>query len=1147
MAIRPLTAFCIALVVSCAPAGHDPEARGSKPDAISTLIEHGEYGEAEETARSYANATRREYGEGSVEMALATELLARALVANGRGASAEALAMAQASLRVREARLGTADPTLIPALRALGDVLRERHDQETAIQVLQRAVALNEQLAIGGLEFSRTLDRAARALSEAGRADDGVTLADRGVRLHGPSDGGRDLARSYEALARALLRGGDYQRAGEIVSLAMELRQGDQSHPEFIETLSLLTYLHWSQGRFEEAHDSAAAAAALAEKTLRVDHPVIAQTLRQLAGARLDLWDIEGARELWTRALATAERALGAAHPLISIYLNDLASSILLVGDYESARRLYDRSLAIAEGHYGPTHDTVATVVYNLAMVDASLGDYERSREEYGRAAKIWGEVRGAEHPFVAQALVAEALVVRDLGRPGEALPLLDRALAIHERSLGPKHRTVAETLTELARTRRELDGDVRQLADRALQIWIDAGSPDDHEHATTLALWAELAAERHDLRAARLAYERSVAIEEQVFGLSHPEVAQVRIGFARTLARSTQRSAAFTDANKAETIGREHLRLLLRSLPERQALNYAAVRPRGLDLMLSLVGSAAGAANIAADAIIRSRAMVLDEMAARRRTTSIAQKAGTAKLLAALASAQQRLANLAVQGPGSMPRERYEQLLDNARRDGEFAERRLADSSAAFRDERSLAQVGLDAVSSALPQDTRLVSFVRYQQLQLPSERAAGSSREAAQRGEETPSYLVVVVSSRGNPLFVSLGSAREIDSLVSKWRSDIAADILAQPTDKRTAAHSYRASGLALRARVWDPIAAHVAGAKTLFVVTDGALGVVPFAALPAGTNGHLIDDSPPIHYLTAERDIVAIGSGRTASSGGLLAFGGPAFDELPSEVQRPGASETASSARAAAPTLRGGASSCGSLRTIQFEQLDGTLQEVQEVAALWPTRLGVPRALIGREASEPAFKRDSQRYRVLHVATHGFFLDGSCLPQSATANTRGVGGLSAATPVENPLRLSGLALAGANRRALVQSDEDDGILTAEEVATLDLQGVEWAVLSACDTGVGEIKAGEGVFGLRRAFQVAGARTVIMSLWSVDDQATRAWMRALYEGRFQRQLSTADAVHQASLSVLRDRRARGQSTHPFFWAAFVAAGDWR
>lgn len=205
------------------------------------------------------------------------------------------------------------------------------------------------------------------------------------------------------------------------------------------------------------------------------------------------------------------------------------------------------------------------------------------------------------------------------------------------------------------------------------------------------------------------------------------------------------------------------------------------------------------------------------------------------------------------------------------------------------------------------------------------------------------------------------------------------------------------------------------------------------------------------------------------------------------------------------------------------------------------------GTARVLQGPAASEREVKESAGRHRVLHVATHGFFLNPECAP--AAAGTRGVGGLARynARAPANPLLLSGLALAGANRRAQAKPDEDDGILTAEEVATLDLSGVEWAVLSACDTGVGEIKAGEGVFGLRRAFQVAGARTVIMSLWSVEDQATRAWMRALYEGRFLKKLSTADAVHHASLSVLRDRRARGLSTHPFFWAAFVAAGDWR
>ncbi len=133
------------------------------------------------------------------------------------------------------------------------------------------------------------------------------------------------------------------------------------------------------------------------------------------------------------------------------------------------------------------------------------------------------------------------------------------------------------------------------------------------------------------------------------------------------------------------------------------------------------------------------------------------------------------------------------------------------------------------------------------------------------------------------------------------------------------------------------------------------------------------------------------------------------------------------------------------------------------------------------------------------------------------------------------ENPLLLSGLALAGANRRQTAAPDEDDGILTAEEVASLDLGGVEWAVLSACNTGLGQIKTGEGVFGLRRAFQVAGARTVIMSLWSVEDEATRLWMRALYQGRFQKRLTTADAMHEASIAVLQEQKGKGTEHESF------------
>jgi CHAT domain-containing protein len=266
-----------------------------------------------------------------------------------------------------------------------------------------------------------------------------------------------------------------------------------------------------------------------------------------------------------------------------------------------------------------------------------------------------------------------------------------------------------------------------------------------------------------------------------------------------------------------------------------------------------------------------------------------------------------------------------------------------------------------------------------------------------------------------------------------------------------------------------------------------------------------------------------------------------------------------------------FRGPLSQCREFRDIRFPSLPGTTQEVDVIASIWNRSHGkwnrasngaLP--LKGRAATEEALKRDAPGKRILHVATHGFFINGDCLPD--ISGDRGIAGMTPSAPqanseqapgaqppaAVNPLTLSGLALAGANQRQAAGPDEEDGILTAEEIAALDLNGMEWAVLSACNTGVGQtgvgrMDAGEGVFGLRRALQIAGVRTVISSLWQIRDEVAREWMKTLYECRFLKGHDTAQAVHEANLQLLKKRRSAGESTHPFYWAGFVAAGDWR
>jgi CHAT domain-containing protein len=200
-----------------------------------------------------------------------------------------------------------------------------------------------------------------------------------------------------------------------------------------------------------------------------------------------------------------------------------------------------------------------------------------------------------------------------------------------------------------------------------------------------------------------------------------------------------------------------------------------------------------------------------------------------------------------------------------------------------------------------------------------------------------------------------------------------------------------------------------------------------------------------------------------------------------------------------------------------------LPGSLREVQDISSSWQRwNAGEPaRLLTGEQATRTGFVQAATEARILHVATHAFVLQQSC----------GNG---------NPLLHSGLVFAGAN------TNRDAAILTAQQIASLDLRGVDWAVLSACNTGNGELRDGEGVLGLQRSFRVAGARSVVMTLWPVDDQVTRHFMHVLYAERFGARATTADAVWNSARRLLLERRAAGKSTHPWYWAGFVGAGGW-
>jgi CHAT domain-containing protein len=664
-----------------------------------------------------------------------------------------------------------------------------------------------------------------------------------------------------------------------------------------------------------------------------------------------------------------------------------------------------------------------------------------------------------------------------------------------------------------------------KALLERALSICDRVFGPESFRAADMIAGLAVLEANMGHLPVSSSLLEKAIQIRRIHQG-SHIQLANNLWEMSSLLIRLGDTARSFDAALEAETISRRNLELTLRVLPERQALINASTRVLGLDRALGLVAADAPVSRaLAMDALIRARALVFDEMAARHRLLSYSRdSAGApdiARLTQDLVSARESLSRLVVTGKAKA------ETLADASREKERLESALAEKSTAFRQELASRRAGLAEVAGSLGSDSALVSFASYRRSDVEHE----PSGKTATPGDAQPYYLAFVLrGGTEEPKAVSLGSAQQLDALVAALRKQVSDEAMAPGQSPKRSEAAYRAAGEALRRRIWDPLVPFIGSAHRVFIVPDGTLHLINFAALPVGGAEYLIQNGPLIHYLSAERDLLPVLA--PAEGRGLLALGDPDFDS--GEILKSGN----------ARVYRGNRSSCGTFQSMQFEPLPGSSSEIDQIASFWKRdgRFGEVRELRRKGATEAAFKLRAQGMRVLHLATHGFFL-GDC--PSAVANR--VGDRIDSIRGENPLLLSGLAMGGANRRNDSRPPDEDGILTAEEIAAMDLSGVEWAVLSACETGLGKIEAGEGVFGLRRAFQVAGAHTVIMSLWPVEDHITRRWMTALYRQRFVRHLSTAESVRAASVEVFQYLRANHLSTHPFYWAGFIAAGDWK
>lgn len=753
-------------------------------------------------------------------------------------------------------------------------------------------------------------------------------------------------------------------------------------------------------------------------------------------------------------------------------------------GRYADAAGHFDAGMALLAGD----DDAVARAdaLYAFATTLAISGDHRHAAEV--AQAVLDAELALPEpRPFdlaLTRFLLATELYESD--RPEPAPALFEQAAADLVGVLPPGHPLHAMVASNHGNALLALERLPEALAQfqRALALHPDNGAP---ERIFPLAGLGTLALWVNDAAAARGHFDTVVPAIEAALG-EHSGAAQfVRSGQAAALWADGQIDTAFGLAVANERRRQAMLAGVVPAFAERQALALKAFLQPDFEWVVALAAQkpTPERVDLAWSLLMAARGEVTATVAHRRAAARAAADPALAALWQDWRDSNQALAEAVVAGLEQPGGTQLPALRESADR----AERALARQVAALARARAEQAAGVAQLAPAVPAGSALVALVHLRS----GEPAAFDRTLRPQRFARRVAFVL----EHGQPArLVDLGPAAPIEAAARAWHRALRDPTL--PVDR------VDRLGAAVRERIWAPLGLPP-DLSQLFLVADGALGRVNLAALPHPDGGYLVEHGLAVHHLEHELDLVG-GDDRPALPARLLLVG------------LPGA---------------GGGGQRGAACVEGFPALPHVARELDDIQRLWrqDQREAPSQRLQGDQAGRPQVLAALPGGGVLHFATHALAFESGCRPdQRAVALSQDGDGAA----------LAALVLAG-------QEQGDVSLLTADEIAAVDLAGTQWAVLSACETGLGIEQAGEGVFGLRRAFRVAGARTVIMSLWPVQDAATADWMQRLYAARLGDGDSTITAVAQAQRGLLAARRGDGQSVHPYYWASFIAAGDWR
>lgn len=800
--------------------------------------------------------------------------------------------------------------------------------------------------------------------------------------------------------------------------------------------------------------------------------------------------------------------------------LRDSIQAFTDAGDYLAALNASRVTTQGVREKHGEQHTEYAVSLGNGARIYTELGDYAKAEQLYSQADAIFQRQNANGDLDYARNLHNLGVLYVKQRKDDEARPLVERELLLFLQANATETTDYAQSIGTLGEIHFGLSNPVEaeQRFTQALQILERVADKQHQIYLDNLNNLGFVSISLGKLEQADKALNQSYDDRKRLYGDEHDD-------FAESSHNLAVLHEVRNEPEKANQLFRQSLDITWSNLEKasltqshRQQIAAGAAFRRRLDSYLAFtVRNHQFDIESVYEQTLRwkgaafTRRQHLIQGLQDEQITQLAQK---------LRSTSADLASLALRIPTGEDRFAWKSNVRKLADQKEEFEQRLFARYATVR-QKTPPTVTVDLIQQKLPIDGSLVDIIQYRNVSWG--KSGTGDRKAKQH------LTAFIVPKSGDVRRVDLGPADAIDNAVMRWRKNFG---LLDEQSTETA-------GDQLRRLVWEPIEKELSSGA-VFIAPDGALTLFPFAALPGNAPGS---------YLIRERAVATVPVPQvlpylTASDPGvdagdlsLLVVGDVQYTEAPApDGSRSSVVETPANG----------------IPFRNWPPLGKTFVEMTSVRGLFERAFydGTCRILQGRRASETFFRDEAPGNRWLHIATHGFFAE-SLRPQLLSGDnidTQANWDLALFPPDV----LAGIVFAGANDKR--RGQQDDGLLTALEVAQMDLASVDMAVLSACETGLGDLREGEGVLSLQRAFHVAGAKSVISSLWKVNDRWTKELMEDFYTNLWDKKMSKMEALQAAQIAMLDEGASRGleplldnqphdmeKRLPPYYWAAFL------